>query len=347
MTFPITSVASSEAPALTLRDAALMLDEAVRDKSYRAAPLGQEVARFLRYMRAARDASPRTVSDYEYLLARFAAEHAHLQLADFTGAAGAERLLEFVARRWGNAAPGTRRKAFAILSSFFDWAVKFDRLEANPVLRIDRPRKRGVERHAHHPDRIKQIIAAQPARRDRVAISLMARLGLRKNELRLLRWRDVDLDHGELRVRGKGGKVVDVPIVYEDLQQQLAQLALECGGDRDHHLLYPERIGNLPGAATRGLLRAYPERPMQQSTMHRWWARCLRQANVPHFAMHELRHSAVTEFIRATGDVAAAQRFARHASVATTVDIYGHLDREDLVRGMKLAGERWDVRSKE
>ncbi|MBA2360336.1 MAG: tyrosine-type recombinase/integrase [Actinobacteria bacterium] len=332
---------------MTLRDAALMLDEAVRDKSYRAAPLGQEVGRFLRYAATSRDFSPRSIDDYESILAPFAAEHAHLAFVDFDGAAGAERVLEFVARRWGSAAPGTRRKAFAVLSSFFGWAVRFDRIAANPVLRIDRPRKRGVERHAHHPDRIKRIIARQPALRDQTAIALMARLGLRKNELRLLRWRDVDLEDGELRVHGKGGKVVDVPIVYEDLQQQLAQLALDCGADPDHYLLYPERVGNLPGAATRGLIRAFPERPMQQSTMHRWWTRCLRQAKVPHFPMHELRHSAVTEFIRATGDVAAAQRFARHASVATTVDVYGHLDRDDLIRGMKLAGERWAVRSKE
>jgi integrase len=172
----------------------------------------------------------------------------------------------------------------------------------------------------------------------------LARLGLRKNELRLLRWCDANLENGELRVRGKGGTLVDVPIVYEDLQSELAQLALACGANAEHHLLYPERIGNLPGPATRGLVRAFPERPMQPSTMHRWWTRCLVRASVPHFPMHELRHSAVTEFIRATGDVAAAQRFARHASVATTVDIYGHLDREDLVRGMRLAGERWDLK---
>jgi integrase len=61
-----------------------------------------------------------------------------------------------------------------------------------------------------------------------------------------------------------------------------------------------------------------------------------------HFPMHELRHTAVTEFLRANGgDLALAQRFARHASVSTTVDVYGHLENEDLVRGMVRAGARW------
>jgi integrase len=83
---------------------------------------------------------------------------------------------------------------------------------------------------------------------------------------------------------------------------------------------------------------------MQPSTMHRWWVRCLDQAAAAHFPMHELRHSAITEFLRANGgDLALAQRFARHATISTTVDTYGHLDREDLVQGMRRAGERWDA----
>ncbi len=165
----------------------------------------------------------------------------------------------------------------------------------------------------------------------------MARLGLRKNELRLLQWRDIDLDTGELRVRAKGGKRPTIPIAYPDLIQDLARLALEA--KPEHYLLYPIRSTNLPNRP--GLL-SYPERPMQPSTMHRWWVRALQQASAAHFPMHELRHTAVTEFLRANGgDLALAQRFARHASVATTVDVYGHLETDDLVRGMVKAGERW------
>jgi len=77
--------------------------------------------------------------------------------------------------------------------------------------------------------------------------------------------------------------------------------------------------------------------------MHRWWTRCLDQAAAGHFPMHELRHSTITEFLRANGgDLALAQRFARHATIATTVDVYGHLETEDLVRGMRRAGARWN-----
>jgi site-specific recombinase XerC len=59
--------------------------------------------------------------------------------------------------------------------------------------------------------------------RDQVELTLMARLALRKNEVRLIRWRDVDLERGELRVRGKGGKIAEVPIVSERLLADMAR----------------------------------------------------------------------------------------------------------------------------
>jgi integrase/recombinase XerC len=319
-----------------------MLDQAVRDGGWKDEALGQEVRRYLVYLRNARDASPRTIEDYESILARFVADHAHLELVDFEGGPGADRLIEFVSRHWGSAAPGTRRKVLAVLASFFKWAARFDRIASNPMLKLDRPRRRSVERHAHSFPKVKAIISAQPALRDRVAIGLMARLGLRKNEVRLLRWRDIDLERGELRVHGKGGKIADVPIVFEDFLRDLAALSLESGADPDAYLLYPIRIGNaFHNPNLRGIVRTYPDRPMQPSTMHRWWKRCLRQAGAADFAMHELRHTAGNEFRRATGDLELTRVFMRHASISTTSEHYMHADREELVEGMKLVGERW------
>ena len=148
--------------------------------------------------------------------------------------------------------------------------------------------------------------------------------------------RGIDLAHGELTVKGKGGKVAVIPLTAEELRLDLERLALERQADPDHYILHPLRI-----TPTCPQGRSYPDRPMQPSTMHRWWARCLKRVGVAHFPMHELRHSAVTEFLRATGDISLAKEFARHANVATTVDVYGHLDRDDLIAGMRKADARW------
>ncbi|CAN5192066.1 tyrosine recombinase XerC [soil metagenome] len=308
----------------------------MHDKTYQSLPLGKHVARYLEYMKVNRDATDRTLEGYEATLGRFAAEHAHLDVTALEGAAGAQLVAAFVSRHYGGLAAGTRRKELSILSSFFSYLVRMDVLASNPVHRLDRPRKKTQRRRAHEPARIRAIIDAQPDLRDRVAISLMARLGLRKSEVRLLRWRDVDLGAGRLTVTQKGGARVDVPVVYPDMLQDLATLSVDA--QRDDYLLYPVRVGNLNGQQT---AIPFPDRPMQPSTMHRWWERCLAQASSSHFPMHELRHTAGTEFLRATGNLELTRKFLRHANVATTSESYMHLDDRDLVEAMQLVGSKW------
>jgi integrase/recombinase XerC len=170
----------------------------------------------------------------------------------------------------------------------------------------------------------------------------MARLGLRKNEVRMLRWRDVDLERGELRVRGKGAKIADVPIVYVELLSDLAKLTLEANAKPDEYLLYPVRVGNArTNPNLKGIVREHRDRPMRPSTMHRWFKRCLRQAGAADFPMHELRHTAGNEFRRATGDLELTRMFMRHASISTTSEHYMHADTDELVAGMRLTEERW------
>lgn len=79
----------------------------------------------------------------------------------------------------------------------------------------------------------------------------MARHGLRKDELRRLRWRDIDFEAGTMQLHAKGGKRPTLPIVFEDLLADLNRLYLESGAKRDHYLLFPRRIGNLPSLAER------------------------------------------------------------------------------------------------
>jgi hypothetical protein len=55
---------------LTLGEAARIIREAVKDKSYRKTPLGQLVGRYLRWFRNKYGATDSTIRDYEAVLAR-------------------------------------------------------------------------------------------------------------------------------------------------------------------------------------------------------------------------------------------------------------------------------------
>lgn len=281
----------------------------MKDKSYRSTPTGGEVGRFLRSLRWS-DKSQNTLDTYEIVLARLAYDHAHFQTLDeFT----TENLRDFLDEHWGEAAPATRRNRLAIVKSFFTWAVQERDLARNPAETIKPPKKASVERQAYGPDVIEKLRRAQPTLREQIAVQLLGMLALRKNELRLIRLSDFDLAKSTLLVHGKGGKVVVLPIGFDDIKRDLELYLI--GRDPGEYLLYPKLDST---------------RPMTASSVHRWLKRSLRRAGLPEsIKLHELRHSAADNLWRETGNLMLAQQLLRHSSVATTQQ-YLHPTREDL-----------------
>lgn len=154
---------------------------------------------------------------------------------------------------------------------------------------------------------------AQPLLRDQIGIQLLGRLGLRRNELRLLKVSDFDLGRGTVLVHGKGGKVSVMPLGFPVLKRDLEVHLI--GKDAGEYLLYP---------------KADHARPMTAASVHRWFKTCLERAGMPTtMKMHELRHSAADNLWRATGDLVLAQKLLRHESVSTTQG-YLHPSHDDL-----------------
>lgn len=315
-------------PRLTRSEWARSMREAdrVKDKSYRRYPIGGEVGKFLRTLRWA-EASHNTIDTYEIVLRRLTLDHLDLELRDFEPPIGVERLREFLDRHWADAKPATRANRLHAVKSFFRWAVEEGIMSANPAIPIKAPRQKQTDRKAHPRALIQQIISAQQTLRDQIAIQLLERLGLRKNELRLLRIKDIDLATNLITVQGKGGKRSILPIGFKDLRRDLYLHISGEGREPNEYLLYP---------------RANPARPMDLGSVHRWFKRCLELAGAPDMPMHELRHTAADEIWRVTGDIVKAQQLLRHQSIATT-QIYLHPNREDLAEAMRAVDDAWQA----
>lgn len=331
----------------SLAEAAEVVREAMRNRSYRVTPLGEHVGAFMRYT-LSQDWEQRSRAEYESTLYRFALHFADLNLPDFAPPNGIERVEEFIEAHWGKSARGTRAKNISILKSFFRWAYERDRIAGDPMLTIKRPRRRQPDRRrqAHEPKAIDAIVRAQHHQRDRAALLLLARLGLRKNELRVLKIRDLDFGDGVVHLLQKGGDRVQHPFgPFPDLAGALeAHITLDARKPNEY-LLYPRwerRIGS-----QRVVYREDRLRPLSPRGMHEWFAKRLAEAGVEHFPMHELRHTAGTEFHRASKDLKRTQMFMRHRSITTTADTYMHLDRQDLEDAMRLAEIRWQALARE
>lgn len=289
----------------------------MKDKSYRSTPVGGEIGRFLRSLRWA-DKTQNTLDTYEIVLARLAYDHAHYQgLDEFTTGA----LRDFLDEHWGDAAPATRRNRLAVVKSFFRWAVDERRLGESPAERIRPPKQANVERQAYSPDVIEKLRRAQPTLGEQIAVQLLGRLGLRKNELRLLKVGDFDIGKGTFVIHGKGGKVVVMPLAFDDLKADLEVHLV--GRDPGEYLLHP-----------RGASAKHRARPLDAASLHRRSKVWLRRAGLPETVkLHELRHSAADNLWRATGNLMLAQQLLRHESVATT-QAYLHPTRDDLAEAL-------------
>jgi len=333
-----------DASGLTLADLAGMLREAVKDRSYvEDTLLGREVDSFLAYFRTERGKTEGTITSYEYTLARLAIFHANLTLADLEGRAGTILVRDFLRHFYAECAGSTWNTKVATVKAFFRWAHEEGRMESNPAAVIRYRDTGDSERKAHAASRVQRIVAAQDERRDRVGIQLLGRMALRRNELRVVQFRHVNTDTHELTVYGKGRTVLKVPL-FDDLYEQILRERVERLAHPDEYLLYPTKLGRIGRYPEQRMGVIWEDRlaPLSSSGIDKWWVRCLERAQVERFPMHELRHSAGTDFWRQTRDLRMTQRLMRHKTVRTTADVYLHDDTADLADAMTEM-PRWEV----
>ncbi len=145
------------AVAYDLSLAARIVREAVRDKTYRAYPLGQEAGHFLRFKR--KRLTKDSYRDYEACLDKLARFYMDLDLGDFEPPMGTERVEELLDERWGERAPRTYNKNLSILREFFKWAVLRQKLHGDPTLPIERAKARGTYRTTFTTDQRSALLA--------------------------------------------------------------------------------------------------------------------------------------------------------------------------------------------
>lgn len=335
---------------VTLSDAALMLREALKDKRYRATPLGLEVARYIRWKRNEWGATAETIRDYESILAKLCLFFADLLITDLETPVGTERLRECWDYHWGDKAARTRAKVRSVWVDFFDWAVREQRgrveedgniaqqsIKGNPARALASPKRRGVKREPFGGNLVQKVIQGQAYLPDKLAVILVVQYALRRAELAAVRFRDFDFERRQLTLVGKGGKVRIVPIVDESFWRELGATEITLGGADAARDLYLVALRRKIGME----VFYWHHHAIVPRTVHTWWYDRLVEAgltdedNRKGFGMHRGRHTVATEILRATGNLVAAQEMLGHSDISTTRDSYAEFDTADLARVLK------------
>ena len=234
-------------------------------------------------------------------------------------AATRDDLRAFLASRFGSNSAATLSRKQASLRAFYEHRVRMGHLADSPARRLVFPKRRASLPNVVGVDDCFAILEAPSQRsatglRDRCALELLYGAGLRVSELVGLDL--ADLQDGMLRVRGKGGKEREVPIVRKAQAALQAYLARRPElKPRDGTLLLNRRGG---GLTTRSVARHLARYALIAGARR-------------HVHPHALRHSFATHLLDMGADLRGIQELLGHASLSTT-QRYTHVSAERLLQ---------------
>jgi len=212
--------------------------------------------------------------------------------------------------------PSTIKTTFMPLRAIYRRAIARGEVALNPTTGLELPAVRGRRERIASPEEAARLIAALPCDRALWATAMYG--GLRRGELMALQWADVDLGAGVIRVERswdvkegyvapksrEGRRRVPVPAV---LREYLVEHRLASGAHQ-----------GLVFGATAG-------RPFNGSTVRVRANQAWKAAKLSPITLHEARHTFASLMIAAGVNAKALSTYMGHATIAITLDRYGHL----------------------
>ena len=228
--------------------------------------------------------------------------------------------------------PSTVRRVHAVLHKALEEAVKGDLIPRNPATHANKPKVKQDEIEPLDTSQAAAFLKAAKGDRFEALYILCLMCGLRQGEALALRWRDIDLDGGTLRVnlqlqrvRDGGGlrfsepknasrRTVGLPqravsALKSHRKRQLEEKLAAGSLYRDEGLVFASRHGTPIDA---------------QNVVNRYYKPLLKRASLPSIRFHDLRHSCLSLLAQRGEPIRDLQALAGHATAAFTLQRYTH-----------------------
>jgi integrase/recombinase XerC len=285
-----------------------------------------QIDTWLARLASERKASPHTLDGYRRDLAKLVRFMQTQQLSSFD-ALIPNRMRGFIAAEHrGGLSPKSLQRLLSSCRSLFRQLTREGLLTHDPLAGVRGPKVHRKLPEVLDVDEATALVEGEGDDglnlRDRAMLELFYSSGLRLSELIGLRWLDLDLDAGEVRVLGKGRKTRIVPVGRHAIAA-LRALGESEGRDADSPVF-----------------RGRKGAPISPRTIQaRMKTLALRQGFAKRVHPHLLRHTFASHMLESSGDLRAVQELLGHADIATT-QIYTHLDFQHLAKVYDAAHPR-------
>jgi len=219
----------------------------------------------------------------------------------------------------------------AVLRTALGQAVRWDYVPRNVATLVNMPNKAKHEFAYLDEAQARQFVEALKGHRLEALFTVALAIGLRLGEALGLRWEDVDLDAGTVRVRaqlqrlGRGVEFVPpkserakrtVPLPAFAVQalirhrgSQARERLLNADTWNDFDLVFTSSVGT----------------PPEEKTIRRVLDTVLASAGLPRLRFHDLRHSCATLLLSQGVDVRTIMETLGHSQVSLTLNTYSHV----------------------
>lgn len=221
----------------------------------------------------------------------------------------------------------TKRQAFAVLSLALKTAVRDGLIAENPLQDVKRPRKVRTEVPVMTAAEVDQLLAAAQGTYYESLIVFVANTGVRISEALSLRWDDLDLTKATATIR-RGSLDADtktaagfrtVPLLPDVVaalkerrkKQTADRLKMGAGWRDTRNLVFTTGTGT----------------PVDAHNARRALRLVLTAAGLPtDRPWHTMRHSLASRLLNRGVPMPIVSQIIGHASIRTTVDVYGHAE---------------------
>jgi integrase len=197
-------------------------------------------------------------------------------------------------------------------------AVNRGEVAVNPTLGLELPAVRGQRDRIASPEEATKLLAVLPEA-DRALWVTAFYSGLRRGELAALRWEDIDLASGVIRVER----------AYDLKSRCLVEVKSRKGRRRVSILAVLREVlidHKLNSGRTEGLVFGRDgEKPFDPSSLRARALTAWKRAGLEPIGLHECRHTYASINIAAGVNAKTLSTLMGHSSITITLDRYGHL----------------------
>lgn len=197
-------------------------------------------------------------------------------------------------------------------------ALRREQITTDPTSGLELPSNRGRRDNVVNTDRAAALLAKLPDT-ERALWTTAFYAALRRGELRALRWTDIDLDAGVIRVTRHWDDVEGEQEPKTEAGKRTVPLVGELRRALIEHRLSTGRSG------TDLVFGRTASEPFIPTTIRRRARDAWKAAGLDPLTPHEARHCAASYFIAAGLNMKEIQVYVGHSDVRTTFNVYGHL----------------------